>query len=90
MKFLIDANLSPALCRTLALDYPDSRHVFEFGIERSDEDVFKLAHSEGYMVLTKDDDFDSLALLAGPPAKAEIDRVSEFANSMDASLLILP
>lgn len=109
MKLLIDANLSPKLALELAEHFPESRHVFEFGLEKSDRAVFDYAVDEGYVILTKDDDFDDLALLTTPAAKVvrirlgncssvavrillitELDRIRQFYNAPDETLLILP
>lgn len=69
MKLLIDANLSPALVLLLADICPGSAHVFQFGLQHSDAEILAYAIENEYMVLTKDDDFESAALLMGPPAK---------------------
>lgn len=109
MKLLIDANLSPKLCLELAEHFPGSRHVFEFGLEKSDVAVFDYAVEASYLILTKDDDFDDLALLRTPAAKVirirlgnctsvavrillitELDRIRQFQEAAEVTLLILP
>ncbi len=69
MRLLIDANLSPKLCPELAEHFPGSKHVTEVGLEVSDRAIFDFALEGGYVILTKDDDFDGLALLTSPAAK---------------------
>lgn len=66
MKFLIDHNL-PA---RLKQNYHGSLHVTDVGLERSDDDViWEFARDHGYMILTKDSDFQHLAARYGPPPK---------------------
>jgi len=43
MKLLIDANLSPRLVGLLEDVFPLSRHVFEFGLQFSDEAILGFA-----------------------------------------------
>ena len=70
MKFLLDENLSPRLVSTLAPDWPDCLHVEAAGLRRAtDEAIWRFAREHGYAILSKDDDFSSLALVRGAPPK---------------------
>lgn len=65
MKFLLDENLSPRLVSTLAPDWPDCLHVEAAGLRRAtDEAIWRFAREHGFAVLSKDDDFSSLASCA--------------------------
>ena len=70
MRLLIDENLSPRLQDSLAAAYPDSRHVDNVGLHgRSDMDIWKYAASNGYVLISKDNDFRQLSFLHGAPPK---------------------
>lgn len=44
-------------------------HVYETGLTDSDIAIWKYAVDEGYTVVTKDEDFESMALVFAPPGK---------------------
>ena len=70
MKFLVDANLPPALARWLASEGHDARHVSDLGIEAMpDRAIWQRARDLGACIVTKDEDFVLLQALdrAGPP-----------------------
>ena len=70
MKLLFDQNLSPRLARRLADLYPDSAHVSEFGLDQArDIEVWDHARHEGFLIVSKDSDFNELSLLRGFPPK---------------------
>lgn len=70
MKLLFDQNLSPKLVKRLASLLPGSSHVQLVGLERaSDEDVWHYALSNGFTIVTKDEDYADLAVLRGSPPK---------------------
>lgn len=69
MRLLFDANLSPRLVLRLADLFPGSMHVYETGLERSDVAIWKYAVAEDMTVVTKDEDFESMALVFAPPGK---------------------
>lgn len=58
MKFLVDAQLPPALCRWLAERGGDAVHVTEaLGGETPDVAIAAFARSNVRVLITKDDDF---------------------------------
>ncbi len=70
MKLLFDANLPPKLVQRLADLYPDSAHVRSVGLERvSDQAVWRYAQAHGYVIVSKDSDFQELSVLLGYPPK---------------------
>ena len=70
MRLLFDANISRKLVARLTDLFPDSSHVVLAGLERaSDEVVWAHAAEHDYIIVSKDEDFHQLALLAGPPPK---------------------
>ena len=58
MRFLIDAQLPPALARWLsACDHP-SLHVADIGMQAaSDRQIWDLADKDDWVIITKDEDF---------------------------------
>ena len=70
MRFLFDENLSPRLSERLGSVYPESRHVDEVGLHgRSDAEIWKYAGQQGYVLVSKDNDFRQLSFLHGAPPK---------------------
>ncbi len=70
MKLLFDQNLSPHLVKHLADLYPSSNHIHLLGLDQvSDEDVWKHARRESFLIVTKDADFSDLCLMRGFPPK---------------------
>ena len=69
MKLLLDQNISPRLVERLIDIFPTS-HVSSLGLERaSDEEVWVYSHENDYIIVTKDSDFNDLAVLRGFPPK---------------------
>ena len=70
MKLLLDENLSPRLVSILAPLWPDSTHIEAAGLRRAtDETIWRFARDKGFAIVSKDDDFSSLALVRGAPPK---------------------
>jgi predicted nuclease of predicted toxin-antitoxin system len=70
VKFLFDENLSPRLVSILAPYWPDSVHVETAGLRgATDETIWRFARDHDFAILSKDDDFASLALVRGAPPK---------------------
>jgi len=69
VKFLIDAQLPPALVRFLEAAGHDAQHVEEVGLRNADDNsIWQFATSRAAVLLTKDEDFAQRRLLsdAGP------------------------
>ncbi|MBI2679242.1 MAG: DUF5615 family PIN-like protein [Candidatus Koribacter versatilis] len=70
MKLLYDENLPPELITQLADVFPESRDVrTALPRQASDTAVWQFARSHGFMLATKDNDFEQLAYLRGHPPK---------------------
>jgi predicted nuclease of predicted toxin-antitoxin system len=64
MKFLIDAQLPPGLCRWMEARGHDAEHVFDRAMGgASDADIASYAQSAGAVLISKDEDFLYLRLL---------------------------
>jgi predicted nuclease of predicted toxin-antitoxin system len=69
VKFLVDANLPPALAQWLASEGHEAHHVGELGMESTpDREIWKQARDSNACIVTKDEDFVLLQALdrAGP------------------------
>lgn len=70
---LLDNNLSPKLCRRLEPVFPGNQHVENVGLDNSpDSEVWKYAKANQLAILTKDSDFNHMALLLIHPGKIQI------------------
>jgi predicted nuclease of predicted toxin-antitoxin system len=69
VKFLVDNQLPAALSRFLEAKGLESRHILDLGLdEASDNAIWDYAVSNGYTLISKDEDFFHLActLAMGP------------------------
>ena len=70
MKLLFDQNLSWRLPERLAALYPQSQHIREIDLTESEDiDIWEYAKSNGFVIVTKDKDFQQRSLLYGYPPK---------------------
>jgi predicted nuclease of predicted toxin-antitoxin system len=70
MKLLLDENLSRRLVPFLQHDYPGSSQVTLLGLESaSDVEVWQVAKDQGFVIVTRDADFEELSLVWGQPPK---------------------
>jgi predicted nuclease of predicted toxin-antitoxin system len=68
MKLLLDENLSRRLVPFLQHEFPGSSQVTLLGLESSsDQDIWLRAKNDGYVVVTRDADFQELSLVWGSP-----------------------
>jgi predicted nuclease of predicted toxin-antitoxin system len=88
MKLLLDENLSRRLVPFLQHDYPGSNQVVLMGMESaSDKEVWQRARDDGYVIVTRDADFQELSLVWGQPPK--VIRLKTLNQSRAATLKIL-
>ena len=65
MKLLFDQNLSPRLVDLLVDVFPESSHVLSVNLDRaSDEGVWSFAREQGFVIVTKDSDFQERSQIA--------------------------
>lgn len=70
MKLLLDENLSRRLVPFLQEDYPGSSQVALEGLESAtDREIWQFAKEGGYVIVTRDADFEELSLALGQPPK---------------------
>ena len=71
MKLLFDHNLSYNLLRRLADLFPDSEHVRNVNLhEADDHQVWEYARTNGFAIVSKDEDFHQLSFLYGALPKS--------------------
>ena len=88
MKLLFDQNLSPRLPVLLAAEYPGSAHVRWFGMATApDPAVWAFAAANGFVIVSKDADFEQRALLFGHPPKVVWLRVGNCPTAAVEALL---
>ena len=89
MKLLFDQNLSHRLATQLAQEFPGSIHVRSIGMAAApDPEVWAYAASNGFVIISKDTDFQMRALLDGHPPKVVWLRLGNCSTSAVASLLL--
>jgi predicted nuclease of predicted toxin-antitoxin system len=70
IRLLFDENLSARLGAALADVYPGSAHVGEWGLAGAPDDaIWAHARQHGLAIVSKDEDFQRLSVLYGPPPK---------------------
>ena len=70
MKFLIDNNLSFKLVQPLEIYFPGTSHIRNaLRIDTDDFTIWNYARENGFVILTKDNDFDERTQLSGCPPK---------------------
>jgi len=58
VKLLFDQNLSRHLVGKLAVEFPESRHVIEVGLDAAtDSEIWSYAGEHGFVIVSKDSDF---------------------------------
>jgi predicted nuclease of predicted toxin-antitoxin system len=68
VKLLLDQNLSYKLVDRLSDVFPGSSHVREVGLgSASDEVVWSHARENGFVLVSKDEDFHQMSFVLGPP-----------------------
>ena len=70
MKLLLDQNLSWKLVKQLQGNYPGTEHIkTALTIHAEDIDIWQFAADNGFVVVSKDDDFEQRSILLGHPPK---------------------
>jgi predicted nuclease of predicted toxin-antitoxin system len=88
VKLLLDENLSRRLVPLLQADFPGTTQVALVGLERADDRAIReFAAKQGFVIVTKDDDFNGLLALFGYPPKVIHLRVGNCSNEHLARLL---
>ena len=88
MKLLFDQNLSRDLVRRLSDLFPQSVHVKDLQMTQSEDSViWNYARDQGFVIVSKDSDFQQRSLLLGSPPKVVWLRVGNCATKHIEKLL---
>lgn len=90
MKLLLDANISWKLVNILKSIYGECAHVDSIGIDipAKDRDIWNYAYSNGYIIITKDNDFVDLLELNGFPPKVVLLKIGNNSSKAIVESLI--
>jgi predicted nuclease of predicted toxin-antitoxin system len=89
LRLLLDENLSERLLPLLSAQFEDPQHVRLLGLGGADDLViWELARREGYLLVTKDEDFLRLSLSRGFPPKVICLGIGNAGNAATAALLL--
>ena len=89
MKLLLDQNLSRKLVKQIEEAYPGSCHIISVLTESStDREIWLFAEKNGFVIVTKDDDFEQRSVLLGHPPKVIWIRLGNCRTADVASLLL--
>ncbi len=68
MKLLLDENLSRRIVPFLQAAFPGSTQIALLGLESaSDSEIWQYAKDNGYVIVSRDSDFQERSLVAGHP-----------------------
>lgn len=88
MKLLLDQNLSRKLVTHVEDLFPESCHLTSVLSETSDDrDIWLYAKENGFVIITKDDDFEQLSVLLDQPPKVIWVRLGNCRTSDVAALI---
>ena len=88
MKLLFDHHLSRKLVSRLADIFPDSSHVVFHGLAcAEDSAIWSFARNNGYIIVTKDSDFNDMSTLHGAPPKIIWLRIGNCTTTMIETML---
>jgi len=90
MKLLLDANISWKLVNILMPVFGECKHVDSIGlpVPVDDSDIWNYALKNGYIIVTKDNDFLDLLELKGFPPKIVLLKTGNNSSKALADLLI--
>jgi predicted nuclease of predicted toxin-antitoxin system len=88
VKLLLDENLSPRLAEALTDLYPGSNHAHQCGLGSSDDaTIWNYAKTNGFIIDSKDSDFEERSVVLGCAPKVIWLRVSNRTSADVESVL---
>jgi predicted nuclease of predicted toxin-antitoxin system len=89
MKLLLDENLSRRIVPFLQIDFPGTSQVALEGMEQAgDAAIWDYAKSNGFVIVSKDSDFQEMSVLRGAPPKVIWLRLGNASKASVISLLV--
>ena len=88
-KLLFDNNISHRVIAKISAVFPNANHVMLESLDEStDIDVWRFARQNSYTIVTKDSDFNDLAIYRGTPPKIIWLKIGNCKVSQIAKILI--
>jgi predicted nuclease of predicted toxin-antitoxin system len=88
MKLLFDRHLGPSLVHRLADVFPDSEHVDRVSLSTAaDIEIWEFARTRGFVIVSKDRDFEHFSAARGHPPKVVALRIGNCSVQFSADLL---
>lgn len=90
MKFLIDANVSWRICKSLQAYVAECIHVdyCKLRVPAKDFEIWEFAKTHNYIIITNDEDFINLSTLYGFPPKIVVLKLGNQNNQNIESTLV--
>ncbi|MBY0425925.1 MAG: DUF5615 family PIN-like protein [Cytophagales bacterium] len=89
MKLLLDANISWRVVNQLKNHFESVYHILDFfDHHETDENIWKLAAKENYIIVTNDEDFVKLSSIKGWPPKILLLKTGNQSNTFILNLLL--
>ncbi|MGB7564788.1 MAG: DUF5615 family PIN-like protein [Prochlorococcaceae cyanobacterium] len=89
LRLLLDENLSERLIPLIAERFPKSQHIRLLGLGGADDRaLWEVALRNGYVLVTKDEDFLLLSVTRGCPPKVVCLAIGNASNAETANLLL--
>ena len=89
LRLLLDENLSERLLPLLSARFENPQHVRLLGLGGADDlEIWELARRDGYLLVTKDEDFLRLSLSRGFPPKVICLDIGNAGNATTAALIL--
>lgn len=89
MKLLLDESLSRRLVPALQERFPGSSQVALLGLEQADDlELWEYARQQGFVLVSKDEDFKDLQTLHGSPPKVVLLRLGNCTNQQVLEALL--
>ena len=88
-KLLFDNNISHRVIARISDIFPNANHVMLESLDEStDREVWRFARQNGYTIVTKDSDFNDLAIYHGSPPKVIWIKIGNCKVSQIAKILM--
>lgn len=89
MKLLLDENLSRRIAPFLQTVFPGSSQVALLGLEsKSDLEIWQYAKDNGFVIVSRDSDFQERALVAGHPPQVVWLKIPNHSKTVVLNILL--
>ena len=89
MKLLLDENLSRRIVPFLQSAFPGSSQVALIGLEsKSDSDIWQYAKDNGFVIVSRDSDFQERSLVAGHPPQVIWLKIPNHSKTITLNILL--